>query len=118
MNMLVVGVHFSFSLIPLINFVCQMNSKNLEALIEINDRDLFKGLGICKLGTQGETQQCSKEERKVRSSYSKKYIFENDQFCILSPRLVQNVISQMPGSQDDRCGRSGHVLVVWIMVVR
>lgn len=26
--------------------------KSLEALLPINDRDIFKGLGICKLGTQ------------------------------------------------------------------
>lgn len=90
MDMLVVGVYFSLSLWFLVNFVCRMNSKSLKPVIDINDSDLFKGLGICKLGMQGETEKCSEEERKVKSFYSKKYILENYQFCILSPRLVQN----------------------------
>lgn len=118
MDMLVVGVHFSLSLWFLINFVCRTNSKSLKLLIEINDSDLFKGLGICKLGTQGETKKCSEEERKVKSFYSKKYILRIINSAFLALDWSKMVISQMPGSQDDRSGRSGHVRVVWTVVVR
>lgn len=40
--------------------------KSLEALLEINDKDLFKGLGVRKLETQAKTHWCSKEEGKVK----------------------------------------------------
>lgn len=51
---------------------------------ELNDKDLFKDLRVCKPDTQlGNTQSVPQEERKTESSYSKKYICEN-QSCILS----------------------------------
>lgn len=38
-----------------------------------------------------KTQKCYKEDRKVRTSYSKKYILENYQSCILSNRDQQGL---------------------------
>lgn len=47
-KMLVVGIHISVDS----GFLCVLNElKGLEVSKEINDRDFFKGLGDCRLGT-------------------------------------------------------------------
>lgn len=63
--------------------VSQTNSERLEAVFEVSDKDLFKGFIVCILGTQVKTETCSKEERKIKSSYSKKYLLEDYQSRIL-----------------------------------
>ena len=60
--------------------------KSLEALLEVNDKDEFKGLKGCKLGTQAKPLEVF--QKKEKWSYeSKKNILENYQSCILSPRI-------------------------------
>ena len=73
--------------------------------LEINEIDLFKGLGICKLKTLPDnTQNVLKEKEKFEGFYSEKYTFEKSQSVILSPQI---------GSRwkSSRC----RCLVVWIM---
>lgn len=78
-------------------------------MLEINNRDLFKSLRVCKLETQlaKKIQKCLKGKRKVKSSYSKKYMLEN---VILAQDWSRTVVSQMSGSQKDGCQ------VVWTTV--
>lgn len=37
--------------------------------------------------SEAKPQKCSDEERKVKRSYNKNRILENNQFCILSPTI-------------------------------
>lgn len=37
--------------------------------------------------SEAKPQKCSDEERKVKRSYNKNCILENNQFCILSPTI-------------------------------
>lgn len=88
--------------------------KNLEALQEINDRDLFKGLGVCELGIQAKTQKCSKKN----NSYNKQCILENDQSCVLSPSIGPGQLSVrcQAGMVDARWSRrhvSGSLVTSW-----
>lgn len=78
--------------------------KNLEDLLEINGKGLFKGLRVCKPETQVKTQSVLKKEEKL-SSYTKQNILEKTQSCIFSLWV---------------CLRwwSSKWLVVWIMNVR
>lgn len=99
--------------------------KNLKALLEVNDRNLFKGLKICKLETYpGQIPEVFQiKKNKVKTSYIRKHICENYHSCSLGPRIV---ISQVSNSQKDEClvdwkmgvRRSGHIPMVWIMHVR
>lgn len=55
--------------------------------LQTNQKDSFKSLRVCKLETQAKTKKCSKKESKVKDSFSKKCIVENNQSYILSPRI-------------------------------
>lgn len=61
---------------------CQMNFKKSESLLGINDRFIQQPWSL-QMGdtSRQKTQKCSKEERKMKSSHSEKYILENYQFC-------------------------------------
>lgn len=60
--------------------------KSLEALLEVNGKDVFTQRG----------QRWSKGEREVESSYNKK--------CLLRPWDRSSMVwSQMPGGRDERC---------------
>lgn len=49
---------------------CPTNSKGLEALLETNDRDFFKGLRVFKLETQpGKNPEMIREGGKVTSTF-------------------------------------------------
>ena len=62
--------------------------KSLGAFLDINDRDLFKGLRDYKLETQlGKTQKYSKERKVNKIPCNIKHILENYQSCVLSPRI-------------------------------
>lgn len=66
----------------------EQTQKSLGAWLEKNDKDLLTVLIVCKLETQrGKTPEVFDEERKVKSSYNKNHILENDQSCILSPTM-------------------------------
>lgn len=77
-------------------------NKDRKALLEVSDRNLFRGLRICKLETNpGQIQEVFQiKKNKVKTCYSRKYICENYQSCSLGPRIV---ISQVSNSQNDEC---------------
>lgn len=92
--------------------------KSLEGLPGINAKDLYKSLRVCKLETQTKTQKCSEEGRKVKSSYCKSHILENNQSYILGSRTGPgwlSVRSQVIWKMDAvvcwmGTRRSGHIL--------
>ena len=70
--------------------------KSQEALLKRNDKDLFKGLRVCKPEILlRQYPECSKGERKVQEFYRKKYVLEKNQFCVLSLESVQDSIHQL-----------------------
>lgn len=72
--------------LPLTNYIANSLRKSAEALLKINVRDLFKGLGVCELGTQlGNNPEVFQKDRKVNSHYREKRLLENDQSCTGSP---------------------------------
>lgn len=59
--------------------------------LEINNKDLFKALTFANSEQSWKKiQKCCKEERKVQSSYTRKYILENNHDAFLTLGLVQN----------------------------
>ena len=59
------------------------------SFLEINDKDLFKGLRVCKLETQqGSAHSFPKRKEKLTVFISEKYIPEKNQSCSVS--LVPN----------------------------
>lgn len=78
-----------FSLFVTLAVVCLLSPECNAERIESggfarNGRDLFKGLGVCSLGTQ--LGKNPKRKRKVQS-YGRKCVLENYQSCLLSPRI-------------------------------
>lgn len=67
---------------------CQTNSERVWKLCQKkSNKDLFKDLRIFKLETQLGNNPEVFPRRKVKSSYRKSHIPENDQSCVLSPRI-------------------------------
>ena len=67
--------------------MCQPSINESEALLELNNKVLFKDLKRVNYNSGNTTRQhaaYSEEKKKVESSYSKKHAFEKNQSCILS----------------------------------
>ena len=97
--------------------------KRLGVCYKWSDRDLFKGLRVCRLETQlGKSPGVFKEERKVKSSYNKKHALEAAQsyisHCDLgpgqSPVRCQAVRMMVPGGPEGGCQEAWTMGVGWV----
>lgn len=71
----------------------ELKKKSLEALLEINNRDLFEGLGVCRWDTQlGKTPDVFKRRKKsLKLLIVKGTFLRNITPAFLDLGLVQDV---------------------------
>lgn len=106
--------------------------KSLEALIEINDRELFKSFRVCKLETRlCKNQEVFQRRKKVKSSTAKNTFLKKISPAFLALGFVQDDyqsdvrqsgwrVSSPPGDLDNGCQvdvyvrPSGSKQVAWL----
>lgn len=85
--------------------------KNLEAVLEINNGDLFEGLATWK-HSEAKTQKCSKDEKVVQVLTAKSTLLRTVSPACIALGLVQDGDQSDGRRQGDGCQELWSVSVV------